>query len=544
MTRPAGAGRRDASPVPRTTDEGGGRAAGLVSAGILLSRVAGLVRERALAHFFGSSVWADAWKAALRLPNLLQNLLGEGTLSASFIPIYAGMEEGQRNEAARRFAGAVFGLLFVAAGVLVLVGMALAPLLVAVLLAGFPPEQQVRVVGLVRILFPMTGVLVLSAWTLGILNTHRRFFLPYVAPVLWNLSIIGALVVTGGMLGWTGDALLRAVAWGALAGGVLQFGVQLPAALRLLGGFRPSLSTRVEGVPQALRAFLPVVAGRGVVNLGGYADVFLASFLATGALATLGYAQALYMLPISLFGMAAAAGELPELARRRARGQDAEADTARAVQAGMERIAWFLVPSVVAYLALGDVVVAALYETGAFGAPEVRLAWAILGAYALGMGASATSRFLSSAYYAMGDTATPARVAVMRVVLALAVGASLMIPLDTLEVGGGLRFGAVGLALGSAAGAWLELGLLRRGLGRRIGPHAPALGRMARLVGAALLAAGLAWAIREGLAGSWPEAHPVVEAILVLGPMGAAYLALTRAAGVPSPLAALLRRRR
>jgi putative peptidoglycan lipid II flippase len=533
--------------VDRPTEARGARNAGLVSAGILLSRIAGLLRERALGHFFGASMYADAWRAALRLPNLLQNLLGEGTLSASFIPIYAGLEEEHRNDAARRFAGAVLGLLFVVAGVLVLVGIALAPLLVAVLLPGFDADQQRRVVGLVRILFPMTGVLVLSAWTLGILNTHRRFFLPYVAPVLWNLAIIGALVGGGWYLGWDGDALLRAVAWGALAGGVLQLGVQLPAALRALGGFHPSVSTRVEGVRQAIRAFLPVVTGRGVVNLGGYADLFLASFLASGAIAVLGYAQTLYMLPISLFGMAVAASELPELSRRQAgrAGREAEVatDLAESVSRGMARIAWFLVPSVLVYLALGDVVVAALYQTGAFGALEVRLTWAVLGAYAIGMGASATSRFLSSAYYALGDTATPAKVAVMRVVLALVVGASLMIPFDRLEAGAGFRYGAVGLALGSAAGAWLEFGLLRRRLRARIGRHGAGGGFLLRIAAAAVVAVLMGVASRAGVVRFLPELHPVPEAALVLGAAGIGYLGMTRALGVPGPLDAMLRRR-
>ena len=126
-----------------------------VGSGILLSRIAGLVRERIFAHFFGASPFADAWRAALRMPNVLQNLLGEGTLSASFIPIYVGMEEEDRQEASRRFAGAVFGLLTATAGIMALLGVLLAPVLVAVFFAGFDADRQAVTVGLVRILFPM-----------------------------------------------------------------------------------------------------------------------------------------------------------------------------------------------------------------------------------------------------------------------------------------------------------------------------------------------------------------------------------------------------
>lgn len=536
-----------------SSDDRRGRTAALVSAGILLSRVAGLLRERAIGHFFGASALADAWRAALRLPNILQNLLGEGTLSAAFIPLYATMDEEGRRDVARRFAGAVLGLLLLASGLLVLAGMALAPLLVAVFFPGFDAEQQARTVGLVRVLFPMTGILVLSAWTLGILNTHRRFFLPYVAPVAWNGAILAALVGGGVFLGWEGDRLLRATAWGALAGGVLQFGVQLPLALRLAGGLRgtlqPHLALQVEGVRTALRAFVPVLLGRGVVNLGGLLDYTLAALLAVGALAVLGYAQALYMLPISLFGMAVAASELPELARRSRRdgapGPEAAAALAGSVRTGMGRVAWFLVPSAAVYLALGDVVVAALYETGAFGAAEVRLTWAVLAAYALGMGASATSRLLSSAYYALGDTATPAKVAVLRVTLALIVGASLMFPLDRVAVGegSGLFYGAAGLAAGTAVGAWVELALLRRRLTTVIGPHGIGFGLLLRLgagAGAAVLAG---WGIRLALGEVAPALHPIPAAVLILGAAGGVYVGITLLLRVPSPLKALLRRR-
>jgi putative peptidoglycan lipid II flippase len=512
-----------------------------VGGGILLSRVAGLVRERVFAHFFGASPFADAWRAALRMPNVLQNLLGEGTLSASFIPIYAGMEEEGRRDAARRFAGAVFGLLTATAGLMALLGVLLAPVLVAIFFAGFDPDRQAVTVGLVRILFPMTAVLVLSAWCLGILNSHRRFFLSYAAPVLWNAAMIGALALGGWGAGLEGEALVRLLAWGALLGGGLQFLVQLPLALRLVGGLRPSLSTSVEGVREAIRNFTPVLAARGVVNLSGWLDYALAAFLATGAVAALGYAQTLYILPISLFGMSVAASELPELARRR-EGAAAEI-LGQEVGRGMERIAFFLVPSTLAYLVLGEVVVAALYQTGAFGGPEVLLTWGVLAAYAMGMGASASSRLLSSAFYALRDTRTPARVAYLRVALSLSVGAALMLPLDRVQVGEGLRLGAAGLALGASVGAWVELTLLRRSLKTSLGPHGPRRRVLVRfgLAGGAALLVGLG--VRLGLAALFPPIHPILEALGVLGAFGGTYLVLTRVMGVGGSVVAFLPRR-
>lgn len=505
-----------------------------VGSGILLSRIAGLARERIFAHFFGASPLADAWRAALRMPNVLQNLLGEGTLSASFIPIYAGMEEEERREASRRFAGAVFGLLTATAGVMALLGVLLAPVLVAVFFAGFDADRQAVTVGLVRILFPMTAMLVLSAWCLGILNSHRRFFLSYAAPIAWNAAMIGALAVGGWGMGLGGEPLIRLLAWGALVGGALQFLVQLPLALRLLGGFRPTLSTSVEGVGEAIRNFTPVLAARGVVNLSGWLDYALAAFLATGAVAALGYAQTLYILPISLFGMSVAASELPELSRQRT-GSAARA-LGEEVSRGMERVAFFLIPSTLGYLVLGDVVVAALYQTGAFGPSEVLVTWGVLAAYAVGMGASASSRLLSSAFYALRDTRTPARIAYVRVALSLGVGATLMLPFDRIQVGEGLRLGGMGLALGASLGAWVELTLLRRALQTPLGAHGPRRRVVARLGGAGAGAVLVGMGVRTLL----PDLHPIMEALGVLGAFGLAYLALTRVMGVGGSISHLL----
>lgn len=540
MTRPTdGAGASagpDAAAAPGTPPSDAAetarrtRGSATVAAGIFLSRLAGLVRERVFAHFFGASPLADAWRAALRMPNVIQNLLGEGSLSASFIPIYAGMEEEGRREAARRFAGAAFGLLFVLVGLLALLGIALAPVLVAVLFPRFDVERAEVTVGLVRILFPMTAILVLSAWCLGILNAHRRFLLPYTAPVVWNAAIIGALLLGGLALELEPVALIRFLAWGALLGGALQFGVQLPAALRLLGGFRPSVSTAVEGVREAIRNLVPVVAARGTVNLSGYVDLFLAGLLAAGALAALGYAQVLYMLPISLFGMSVAASELPELARRR--GASTAEALAREVGRGMERVVYFLVPATLGYLLLGDVVVATIYRTGEFGGPEVLVTWAVLAGYSIGMGASAVSRLLSSAFYAVKDTRTPARIAYIRVGLSLGVGALLMFPLDRVEAGGGLRMGAAGLAVGASVAAWAELTLLRRALRRRLGAHGVRPGSLVRLGASGIVAVTVALVIKLSL----PPLHPVLVGAAVLGPFALVYLASAKLLGISGPL--------
>jgi putative peptidoglycan lipid II flippase len=493
-------------------------AAARVGAGIFLSRIFGFVRERVFAHYFGSSDFADAWRAGLRLPNVVQNLLGEGTLSASMIPVYAELVQKGKTEEAGKFAGAALGLLTVVAAGVSLLGMALAPVLVGFFFARWDPAKQELTVTLVRILFPMTGVLVVSAWALGILNSHRRFFVSYVAPVFWNLAMIASMV--GGAAYFGSDApsrdLVVALAWGALVGGGLQFAWQIPFLVRHVRGLRLSLGRNVQGVREAVSNFWPVVAARGVVNVSAWIDLILAGQLRTGAVAVMGYAQTFYVLPISLFGMSIAAAELPELSRMRG---EADGVVAARVARALRRIMYFMVPSALAYVALGDVIVAALYETGAFDASATLVTWVVLGAYALGLPASGASRVVSSAFYALRDSRTPSRIAYLRVAVSIAVGVLLMIPLDRAGVGG-LGLGAAGLALGASAGAWLEYVLLRRALRARVGAHGPdgAYAEKIWLAGAA--ATGVAVAIQLLL----PPAHPVLAAVETLVPFGVVYL--------------------
>ena len=197
-----------------------------------MTRVLGYVRERVFAYYFGNdSVPADAFRAALRIPNTLRSLLGEGTLLASFIPVYAALNERPDKGPARALAGAILGLLLLAAGVLALVGIALAPSITTVLAKGFDQPRRELTITLVRILFPMTGLMVISAWCLGVLNTHRRFFLPYAAPALWNVAGIVAMLAAGTWFANRAlppDAQLHrlalALAWGTVAGSLLQIG--------------------------------------------------------------------------------------------------------------------------------------------------------------------------------------------------------------------------------------------------------------------------------------------------------------------------------
>jgi len=531
-----------------------------VALGIALSRVLGFLREMALAYFFGAGPHADVFRTALRGPNLLQNLLGEQTLSASFIPVYSRLLAAGRREEAGRFAGAILGLLLAAAGLLSLIGVLLAEPIVSLLAPGYLGDAARVAAGdlsidrfplavrAVRIIFPMTGILVLSAWALGVLNSHRRFFISYMAPALWNAAIIAALFFAAGtltertvaagasVLGPAAQSrLVIAACLGALAGGLLQFAVQLPWVLRLMQGFRFSLSIRVEGVREALRAFTPLLAGRGAVQISGYLDYFLASFLAAGAVAALGWAQSLYLLPIGLFGMSVAAAELPELARR-SRESSPEAMLER-VRSAFGQMIFLTVPSAVGFLVFGYLIIAALFRRGAFGVADNWLVYLVLVGYSLGLVASTTSRLLNNIFYALGQTKKPARIAVERVALSAVVGVVLMLWLDRFSVneiftrddsGSTLFMGAVGLALGAGISSWFELFRLQRALALMVGAATLPWGRTIRLIGLALLSCLPAVALWYLL-----RYQPVLlQAPAVLLVFGSTYFAVTRATGL------------
>jgi putative peptidoglycan lipid II flippase len=498
----------------------------VVAAGILLSRLLGLVRNRVFAHFFGTSDAADAFNAAFRIPNFLQNLFGEGVLSASFIPVYARLLGKGEEEDARRVAGAVFSLLAVASALLVLLGILLTPALIALIAPGFTGSKREITIRLVRILFPGAGLLVLSAWCLGVLNSHRRFFLSYTAPVLWNVAIIGTLVVYGNSI--HGYDLAGYTAWGSVAGSALQFGVQLPVVLRLLGRLKLQLRARSAAVRTVLRNFVPVFVGRGVVQISAYVDTVLASLLPTGAVAALSYAQVLYTLPVSLFGMSVSAAELPAMSRETGEGSELATQLRARLNRGLRQIAFFVVPSAMAFLALGDVITGALYQSGQFTRGMTLYVWGILAGSAVGLLASTLGRLYASTFYALQDTRTPLRFGVLRVVLTIVLGYLFALPLPV-RLGLDPRWGAAGLTVSAGLAGWVEFSLLRLALNRRIGQTGVPPGLMVRLWGGAFAAAIAAGVLKVALQGQ----HPLIVALFSLGIYGIAYFAITAELGVP-----------
>ena len=500
-----------------TQHERTGRHAFLVAAGILLSRIVGLLRQRIFGHYFGLSDVADAFAAAFRVPNFLQNLFGEGVLSASFIPVYARLLAEGDEEESGRVAGAVGAVLALAASVLVLAGVLAAPYLIWVIAPGFHGEKRELTVRLVRILFPGAGLLVFSAWCLGILNSHRRFFLSYTAPVIWNAAMIATLIVFGGT---DLNALAVDLAWGSVIGSALQFGVQLPVVLRLCRRLRLHLDTRAAHVREVLRNFVPVFFSRGVVQISGYVDQVIASLVGAGAVTALTNSQSISTLPVSLFAMAISAAELPAMSSALGDAARVAAQLQVRLDAGLRRIAFFVMPSAVAFLAFGDVITGALFQTGKFTHDDSDYVWAILAGSAVGLLATTLGRLYSSTYYALRDTRTPLRYAVVRVSLTTVLGYLCAIPLPR-WMGVDARWGMAGLTASAGVAGWVEFVLLRRTLNRRIGRTGLPVSLTAKLWSAAVLAASAGWAVKAVLG----HHGPIRIAAAVLGAYGAVYFA-------------------
>jgi putative peptidoglycan lipid II flippase len=515
-----------AATVERSERESTAKSAFMVGAGILISRIIGVVRQRVFAHYLGTSDAAGAFNAAFRIPNFLQNVFGEGALSASFIPVYARLlAQGDKKEASR-VADAVFTLLALATSVIVLVGVLTTPFFVGLFAYSFDEPTRALTIQLVRIFFPGAGLLVLSAWCLGVLNSHRHFFLSYTAPVVWNLALIGTLI-------WFGSRedqfhLATLAAWGSVVGSALQFAVQMPTVLKLIRRLRPVLDIASANVRTVLRNFFPVFMSRGVVQISAFVDAMLAGLISAQAVAALAYAQSLYTLPVSLFGMSISAAELPAMSSALGTTSEVAGHLQVRLDQGLRRIAFFIVPSVVAMMAFGDVMTGALYQSGRFNSNDSTYVWGILAGSTIGLLASTLGRLYASTYYALHDTRTPLLYAVIRVTLTTVLGYLFAIPLPP-ALGIDPKWGVAGLTASAGIAGWVEFALLRRSLNKRIGRTGLPLGFVAKLWLAAAVGAGVGWAIKLNVGSH----HPIIIAALVLVPYGLIYFAISAALKVP-----------
>jgi putative peptidoglycan lipid II flippase len=510
-----------------TVGGSGASRAGTIAVGVLLSRIAGLIRDSIFAHFLGNSATADAFKAGFRIPNILQNLFGEGVLSASFIPVYGKLLGEGDDETADMLAWGVGAILTLGVSILVAIGVMVTPYLIDVIAPGFEGDKRDLTIQIVRILFPGAGLLVVSAWFLGVLNSHHKFLVSYTAPVAWNIAMIAALLYYGPRR--SQDGLAIAISWASVLGSLLQILVQVPQTLALLRKHRIDFARIAAPLKSVFNNLTPVVISRGVVNLSTYVDNILASLLPTGAVAAINYGQLLYMMPISLFGYSVAASELPAMARAAgAMPEQMSAILRTRLNRGLRQIAFMVVPSSAAFVILGDVIVAMIYQSGAFSHADAIYVWAVLAGSGVGLLAATMGRLYNSAFYALFDTRTPLRFAIIRVVLTLVLGYLCALPLPPL-LGIEQKWGVAGLTVSAGIAGWVEFALLRYALNQRVGWTGLSRSYLAQLWSLAIGAAAIAFFLKLRTAGFGPR----IQGLTVLSVYGGLYFAGAWILGVP-----------
>lgn len=479
------------------------RNAGVVAAATLVSRVLGFLRDVIVAFALGAGVFADAFFVAFRIPNLLRRLFGEGSLTMAFIPVFSRVREEEGEEAAHVMArSAMVWLVVILGGITLVAELAAGPITMAIA-PGFleTPEQFAVTVDLVRICFPYVIFICGVALCMGILNASNRFLAPAMAPTVLNIALIGS-ALAGYYAGWN---VAYSMAYGVLIGGFFQFLMQQPVLWRTGFSWRGPWSPANPGVRRMGLLMLPTVFGAAVYQLNILLGTLLASFLPVGSVSYLYYADRLVQFPLGVFGIAVSTAALPSLATLAAQGEMEEFGTALKTALGLTL--FIALPAAAGLLALADPVISLLFERGAFTAEAVEATAKALVAYSVGLPFIALSRPLVAGFYALEDTRTPVRIAVVCLVANIGLGAWLMFPLKH-----------VGLALAVSISSFLNFALLFSGLCKRLG-HCPlsAKGALQTLLLSCVIGAG-AW-LTAGVNLWWLALIPA----WVMGYMAAAY---------------------
>jgi putative peptidoglycan lipid II flippase len=410
----------------------------------LVSRLTGFIRDVVMAAILGAGPVADAFFVAFRLPNHFRAIFAEGAFAAAFVPAYARTLEQAGIDVAKLFADRIAAALVAINLVLLAIALLFTPAVVSLLAPGLvgDPERFDLAVALTRITFPYLALVSLETLFAGVLNANQRFAAAAAAPVLLNLSIIATLLLAPFF-----ESAGYAAAWGVLIAGVAQvILVGIDAEMRGVG-IRFRMPKLDEPTRRFLKALGPAIIGAGGVQLALFADTLIASFLPTGALSALYYADRINQLPIGVVGIAVGTVLLPEMSRRIAAGDYRGAAQAQA--RGIQLALLMAVPCAAAAFAIPELIMLALFTRGAFTAADAAAAGATLAAYAVGLLPFVMLRSFTAPFYARGDTLTPVKAALLAAAVNIALKIVLMKPLAQ-----------VGLAFATSIGAWINLTLL------------------------------------------------------------------------------------
>jgi putative peptidoglycan lipid II flippase len=432
------------------------RAAGTVGGYTLLSRILGFVRDMLTAFFFGSGMIADAFFAAFRLPNLMRRLFAEGSLVLSFVPVFTDVLEKKGRAEAFRLAGSVQNILCLTLVVLTVLGLLLAPLILALLAPGFDqsPEKMGLAVTLARILFPYVLFVCLVALAMGILNSLGHFSAPALSPVLLNVVMILALL-GGARISDDPVFRIKALAWGVIAGGLVQLVLQIPFLVRQ--GYRFNGPLLHPGLARIGRMMLPSVLGAGVYQVNIVVGTVLASLLVEGSISWLYYADRVFQFPLGLFAISMGTAVLPTLSRQAAVGD--VAGLKKTFAQGLSFVFFITLPACVGLVVLSETIVGVLFLRGEFGPVDLVMTARALVFYALGLCAVSAVRVTAPVFYARHDARTPVIIALVSIAGHVVLSVLLMGPM-----------GHAGLALATSLSAFLNAVLLIGAMRRALGP--------------------------------------------------------------------------
>jgi len=434
------------------------RSAGVIGIATMTSRVLGLIRDQVLAYFFGAGDAMDAFRIAFRLPNALRDLFAEGALSAALVPTFTrALATGDR-AAAWRLASNVASLLLLVSGAVVLAGILFADPLVNLYAAGFRevPGKIELTVRLTRLMFPFLAMVAVAAVLMAMLNALHRFFVPALSPAMFNVATIACALVFVPLAPRLGIEPIVAIAIGTLAGGLGQILLQWPAIRREGFHYTPILDRHDPWLREIGRLMVPGVAGLAAVQINLFVNSWLAAGLGTGAVSWLDYGFRLMYMPIGLFGISIATASLPTISEHAATHDDA--GVRRAVSSGLRLMLMLNVPATLGLIVLATPIVTLIFERGQFMPADTVATAAALACFAPGLIGYSAVKLMSPAFYAMGDSRVPVVASAASVVFNVALNLMLVRSL-----------GHRGLALGTAAAALLNAGILLWQLRARLG---------------------------------------------------------------------------
>jgi len=486
------------------------RAAGIVGAATLLSRVMGYLRDMVMSWAFGTGLAADAFYVAYRIPNLLRELLAEGSMSAAFIPVFTETLTKESRESALRLANAVFARLLVILAVLTILGVVFAPLVVKTIAWGFKGDfdKYAATVRLTRIMFPYLLFIGLAALAMGMLNSLRSFLAPAISPVMLNIMTISSVLLSI----WLLPEPIYGVAVGVVLGGLCQFLIQLPGLRKQGMMIRPRFQPSHPGVARVGRLALPIMLSSSVTQVNIFVSTILASFLATGSITYLFYGMRFIHFPLGIFGIAIATAVLPTMSAQAARGEtEAFRET---LSLGLRLVFFIMFPAMAGLIALRVPIVNLLLEHGQFDRISTAGTAAAILYYSIGLWAFAGVRIVAQAFYSMQDTKTPVKVA------ALAMAANILLSVILM---GPLAHG--GLALATSLAAMLNIGLLTLELRKKIGrmDGTRILAALLRIVPASIAMGAIGWWV--SLNPLWAQrGNSLYKSELLVGTMAASVL--------------------